>query len=97
MSDFYELKKIEGKIYGCFALKDIKDFKEGTLILSKSPECVAEGGDNYPAYRTDPDEFQKIYRDFVRYCKAMSKIHLHKLFNEVQNIHVYASINCLFY
>ena len=49
--------------------------------MSKSPECVAEGGDNYPAYRTDPDEFQKIYRDFVRYCKAMSKIHLHKLFN----------------
>ena len=55
MSDLYELKKIEGKIYGCFALKDIK---EGTLILSKSPECcVAKGGENYPAYRTDPDEF----------------------------------------
>ena len=37
MSDLYELKKIQGKIYGCFALKDIK---EGTLILSKSPEYI---------------------------------------------------------
>jgi hypothetical protein len=77
MSDLYELKKIEsresfeGKIYGCFAWKEIK---KGTIILSESPECVADGGENYPECRTDPDEFQKFAMNVLSAFNKMSQI-----------------------
>ena len=77
MSDLYERKKIEGRgiplegrVYGCFALKDIK---KGTIILSESPECVAEGGENYPECRTDPDEFQKFAMNVLSAFNKMSQ------------------------
>ena len=37
MSDIYEVRKIEGKGYGCFALKNIK---KGTLILQEIQKHV---------------------------------------------------------
>ena len=37
MSDLYEVRKIEGKGYGCFALKNIK---KGTLILQEIQKHV---------------------------------------------------------
>ena len=70
MSDLYELKKIQGKSYGCFALKDIK---KGTLILSESPKCVAEGGENYPESRTDPDQSQKFAKNILSAFNRMSQ------------------------
>ena len=39
MSDLYEVRKIEGKGYGCFALKDIK---KGTVILQELQKYVAK-------------------------------------------------------
>ena len=40
MSDLYE---VEGKGYGCFALKDIR---KGTVIVTDTPKCVAKGVDD---------------------------------------------------
>ena len=37
MSDLYEVRKIQGKGYGCFALKDIK---KGTVILQEFQKFV---------------------------------------------------------
>ena len=37
MSKLYEVRKIQGKGYGCVALEDIK---KGTLILSEIPQCI---------------------------------------------------------
>ena len=47
MPDLYEFKKIEGKGFGCVAVKAIK---KGTVILQEAPECVAKGVENFPRF-----------------------------------------------
>ena len=44
MPDLYEFKKIEGKGFGCVAVKAIK---KGTVILQEAPQCVAKGVENF--------------------------------------------------
>ena len=105
MSDLYERKKIEGRgiplegrVYGCFALKDIK---KGTIILSESPECVAEGGENYPECRTDPDEFQKFAMNVLSAFNKMSQtdkkefLKLRNKYNVKKTYQLDPLINCL--
>ena len=47
MPDLYEFKKIEGKGFGCVAVKAIK---KGTVILQEAPQCVAKGVENCPRF-----------------------------------------------
>ena len=47
MPDLYEFKKIEGKGFGCVAVKAIK---KGIVILQEAPLCVAKGVENFPQF-----------------------------------------------
>jgi hypothetical protein len=76
MSDLYEHKKIEGKGYGCFALKDIQ---KGTLILTESQKCFAEGGEDYPlnvslTLQVNPDEVRMFAMNILSAFNQMSQI-----------------------
>lgn len=76
MSDLYEHKKIDGKGYGCFALKDIK---KGTLIVTESQKCFAEGGEDYPlnfslTLGIFPDELRKFSMNILSAFNQMSQV-----------------------
>jgi hypothetical protein len=76
MSDLYEHKKIEGKRYGCFALKDIK---KGTFIVTESQKCFAEGGEDYPlnvslTHQVNPDEVRNFATNILSAFNQMSQV-----------------------
>ena len=76
MSDLYEHKKIDDKEYGCFALKDIK---KGTVIVTESQKCFAEGGEDYPlnfslTLGIFPDELRKFSMNILSAFNQMSPV-----------------------
>ena len=46
MSKFYKVDEIDGKGFGCIALKNIEP---GTVILTGKPDVFAEGGERFSA------------------------------------------------
>ena len=69
--------------------------------MSESPECVAEGGENYPECRTDPDEFQKFAMNVLSAFNKMSQtdkkefLKLRNKYNVKKTYQLDPLINCL--
>ena len=81
MPDLYESKKIEGKGFGCVAVKAIQ---KGTVILQEAPQYVAKGVENFPTFNPTQSGLREFGLNIMSAFNGMCQ-HDRKAFLKLRN------------